>query len=66
MPHITGTTNVQAFDGDRDRINELAAQLTAEGPGRYGQREALRWLLDFRESATEMIRDYATRENTPR
>lgn len=38
-------TKVEAYPADRDRLNELAAQLTARGPGRFGQAEALNVLL---------------------
>ena len=59
MPHIPGTTNIQAYDEDRDRLNELAGQLTAEGPGRFGQRETIRWLLDWREKVSAALADEA-------
>ena len=48
-------TTVDITVADRDRLNALAAQLTADGPGRFGQRETIRWLLDFRESASAAI-----------
>ena len=48
-------TTVDITVADRDRLNALAAQLTGDGPGRFGLRETIRWLLDFRESASAAI-----------
>jgi hypothetical protein len=50
MGRAEGKTTVDAYPADRARLNELAAQLTADGPGRFGQAEAIRWLLDQREA----------------
>ncbi len=44
-------TSVEAYRADRDRLRDLAAQLTEDGPGRFGQAETIRWLLDQREAA---------------
>ena len=53
-------TTVDITPADRERLNILARQLTADGPGRFGQREAIRWLLDLREQLVESaIDDYA-------
>ncbi len=43
-------TSVEAYRADKDRLNDLAAQLTQDGPGRFGQAETIRWLLDQREN----------------
>jgi len=51
----TGKVVIEAYRADRDRLKTLAADLTAEGNGRYYQADALRWLLNFREQAAEMI-----------
>ena len=49
-------TTVDTTKADRERINQLARQLTAEGPGTFGQRETIRWLLDWREQlASEIV-----------
>lgn len=52
---MAGTTKVEAYPADRDRLNQLAAQLTSDGPGRFGQAETLKWLLDTRETWTRMM-----------
>lgn len=52
-------TKVEAYPADRDRLNALAASLTEDGPGRFGQAETLRWLLDWRENAVAMLIDQA-------
>ena len=52
-------TTVDCTKADRERINTLAAQLTAEGPGKYGQWETIRWLLDGREKVTAALVDEA-------
>ena len=46
----TQTTTIEVWREDRDRIKALAAQLTADGPGRFDQKDAIRWLLDQREA----------------
>ena len=51
----SGKVVIEAYPADRDRLKALAADLTAEGNGRYYQADALRWLLNFREQAAEMI-----------
>jgi hypothetical protein len=50
MGRIDRKTTVDAYLDDRPRLNQLAAQLTADGPGRFGQAEAIRWLLDQRDA----------------
>lgn len=50
MGYIDGTSNVQVFDADKNRLKDLAAELTQRGPGRFGQRETIRYLLDEREA----------------
>lgn len=56
MTRRTGDkTSVEAYKTDAARLNALAAQLTAEGAGRYFQAETIRWLLDFRENAAAML-----------
>jgi hypothetical protein len=50
MGRAEGKITVDAYPADRARLNMLAAQLTADGPGRFGQAEAIRWLLDQREA----------------
>lgn len=42
---------------DRERINALADQLTKDGPGRFGQAETVRYLLDARAEMAILIRD---------
>jgi hypothetical protein len=46
---------IDVYRKDRDRLKDLAADLTAEGNGRYYQADALRWLLNFREQSVELI-----------
>lgn len=41
-----GKTSIEVYASDRDRVNDLARLLTAEGPGRFGQAETIRFLLD--------------------
>ena len=43
---------IKVSEADRDRVNDLAARLTAEGPGRFGQAEVIRHLLDCYDDAT--------------
>ena len=50
-------TTVDIAPADRDRLNTLARQLTAAGPGRFGQREAIRFLLDFHQRAAAQVAD---------
>ena len=45
---INGKTTVDISMTDRDRINALAAELTERGPGKFGHRETIRYLLDER------------------
>ena len=60
----TGTT-IEVYAADRDRVNALAAALTEEGPGRFGQKEVIRWLLDQRERIIDTaIDDYAREKGT--
>ena len=54
-------TKVEAYPADRDRLNALAAQLTSDGPGRFGQAETIRWLLDTREDQSSTIADLSER-----
>jgi len=51
----TGKVVIEAYRADRDRLKDLAADLTAEGNGRYYQADALRWLLNHREQAAEVL-----------
>ena len=44
-------TKVEAYPADRDRLNTLAAHLTSINYGRFGQAEAIKFLLDWREQA---------------
>lgn len=57
MGYIEGTTNVQCFSTDKTRLAELARQLTADGPGRFGQRETIRYLLDERDALAAALED---------
>lgn len=50
-------TSIEVYAADRDRVNDLARQLTAAGPGRFGQAETLRWLLDLNDKTAAMIAD---------
>jgi hypothetical protein len=62
MSRSPGKTTVEAWPADRDRLNELAAQLTADGHGgRFGQAEALRWVLNAREDLAGQIALYQSR-----
>ena len=54
-------TKVEAYPADRDRLNTLAAQLTQDGPGRFGQAETIRWLLDGREDLAGEVADLRER-----
>jgi hypothetical protein len=66
MENLMGSTRlpskvpVEAYRTDRDRLRDLADQLTAEGNGRFYQAETIRWLLDFRENAAAMIEQEMT------
>lgn len=62
MGYVEGTTSVQVWDGDRDWINTRAAQLTKDGPGKFGQRETIRWLIDQHERAVQILLDQARGE----
>ena len=65
MSRLKGKTTVDAYPPDRLRLNGLATALTAEGPGRFGQAEALRWLLDWREQVIAATIDAYTPEKQP-
>jgi hypothetical protein len=41
-------TSCEVFAEDRERINALARELTEDGPGRFGQAETVRYLIDWR------------------
>ena len=63
---IADKTTVDTTKADRERINELGLQLTAEGPGTFGQRETIRWLLDWREQVIAATIDaYTATEDQP-
>ena len=59
-------TTVDIAPADRDRLNTLARQLTAAGPGRFGQRETIRWLLDKQEKLIDAVIDDYAREQGKR
>ena len=63
---LADKTTVDTTKADRERINALAAQLTAEGPGTFGQRETIRWLLDQREALIDAVIDDYAREQGKR
>jgi hypothetical protein len=52
-------TVIEVFRADRDRLNDLARQLTGRGQGRYYQAETVRHLLDEYDRTTDLILDYA-------
>jgi hypothetical protein len=57
-----GKTSCEIFAADRPRLKDLAGQLTADGPGRFGQAETVRWLLDQRDLAAAIELDHAQRQ----
>jgi hypothetical protein len=52
-------TVIEVFRADRDRLNDLARQLTGRGQGRYYQAETVRHLLDEYERTTDLLLDVA-------
>ena len=52
---IHDKTTIDITKADRERVNELARQLTAEGPGTFGQRETIRWLLSDRDNLADQL-----------
>jgi hypothetical protein len=62
MSRAQGKTTVDAYPADRERLNALAAQLTKDGPGRFGQAEALRWALNAREDLADRLAMLESRE----
>jgi hypothetical protein len=52
-------TVIEVFRADRDRLNDLARQLTGRGQGRYYQAETVRHLLDEYERTTQLLLDTA-------
>ena len=39
----------EMFPDDQERLNTLVAELNATRPGKHRQKDAIRYLLDFRE-----------------
>lgn len=66
MARTPGMTAIQCSTRDRDRLNQLADQLSKDGPGRFGQAETIRWLLDQRESWAEAWSNGPPQGNNPR
>jgi hypothetical protein len=52
-------TVIEVFRADRDRLNDLARQLTGRGQGRYYQAETVRHLLDEYDRTTDLLLDVA-------
>ena len=50
-----GKVPVEAYPADRDRLNQMAADLTATMPGRFGQADTLKLLLDQADAARYII-----------
>ena len=48
---------VEAFPEDLPRLNAVVADLNATRPGRWRQKDAIRYLLDFREDAISALQD---------
>ena len=47
----------EMFPGDLPRLNALVAELNATRPGKHRQKDAIRYLLDFREDALATLED---------
>jgi hypothetical protein len=52
-------TVIEVFRSDRDRLNDLARQLTGRGQGRYYQAETVRHLLDEYDRTSQLLLDVA-------
>ena len=53
----------EMFHDDQERLNTLVAELNATRPGKHRQKDAIRYLLDFRDDALAGLED--TREDVP-
>lgn len=42
----------EIFGEDQERLNALVARLNSERPGRWRQKDAIRYLLDFHDDVT--------------
>ena len=47
----------ELFKDDLPRLNALVAELNDTRPGRHRQKDAIRYLLDFREDALSALED---------
>ena len=53
---------IEVAEADRDFINTLAAELTGQGPGKYGQKEAIAFLVRCHKAAIYRLEEAAALE----